>query len=766
MFVDRREPAYNPSRLMSATSSSRSRTAPAVNADQVLSQGPVLGLPSAQRRLIERSALLERMSGADWRVCVVAAPPGSGKTSLLSQWSLRDRRPTAWLALRPMHNSLPTLFADLAAAFAVARPDSAAAVARRRLRGRDVLRAVGLFCRALEADADGWLVVLDDVHQLSDPHAVDAVTALADLLPNGSLLSFGTRNAAALPLDRWRATGTALELGLRDLALSEGEAAALIADIGGAVDEEGLAQIMLQTEGWPAGVYLAGIALRRGRQEPAMPSPALGDGAIQSLLETEVLAGLDVASRRLLTLTSILHAVNGPLADHLTRGRRSAALLERLAEGNLMVMPLAGSGQRWYRYHSLLREVLLRQLDTGATDKPALHRRAAGWFERNGDRVEAVEHAIDGGDMETAARIIPSAGLAEYRSGRVAHVLRWLNRLDDQILARQPQLAMLATLIEAVEGDPLEATRWSVPALRQTSNRLPEDPRGPDRWLVRAMLCQEGPAAMLADADRSLEAHDENWPWRPLALVASASAAAMLDDMGAALARFGEVERAPEVSVAISRFIARAERALAAMADRRWADAEALLALDRSTLLGSSDVVRTAGLLWLVADARLCIHRGDVHGARERLVRALAGRVYLSWSVPWYAVRSLTELARAQLLLADQQGARMTLAQARDVLEARPRLGRLADSVTELMAQAAHSLNTGSGVSALTLAELRLLPLLQTYLSFKEIGERLGISGNTVKSEAMSIYAKLEASSRGEAVERAVEFGLLEDIFA
>jgi len=175
--------------------------------------------------------------------------------------------------------------------------------------------------------------------------------------------------------------------------------------------------------------------------------------------------------------------------------------------------------------------------------------------------------------------------------------------------------------------------------------------------------------------------------------------------------------------------------------------------------------VRMPATLWLVADARMSVHRGDLRTAAERLRRAQLGRVYLPWAVPWYGVRALTEMAHVQLLCNDGAGARTSVAQARDIARSRPQLGTLIRRLEEIELRARRGADATRGGSTLSPAELRLLPLLQTYLSFKEIGQRLGISSNTVKTEAMSIYGKLGASTRSEAVEQAVAAGLLEDAF-
>ena len=160
--------------------------------------------------------------------------------------------------------------------------------------------------------------------------------------------------------------------------------------------------------------------------------------------------------------------------------------------------------------------------------------------------------------------------------------------------------------------------------------------------------------------------------------------------------------------------------------------------------------------------ARIAIQRGDFDRGRPSLVQAQLLRPLANHAAPWLSVDSLLNLSRAYLAVSDPAGAQLALREAEHIVRRRPSLGTLTTQLVEVRARLADATSTLIGSSALTPAELRVLPFLPTYLSFQEIAERLMISRNTVKTHAMSIYGKLWASSRGEAVERAVEMGLLE----
>jgi LuxR family transcriptional regulator, maltose regulon positive regulatory protein len=181
-------------------------------------------------------------------------------------------------------------------------------------------------------------------------------------------------------------------------------------------------------------------------------------------------------------------------------------------------------------------------------------------------------------------------------------------------------------------------------------------------------------------------------------------------------------------------------------------------------------VLRRAGIeesyttpLVSAVQARAALHRADVPAARRELVRAQHLRPLLTYALPHLAVQARIELARVHLALADQAGARTLMREVDELFRRRPGLGTLVGEAGELRARLARDRGASvPGASALTAAELRLLPLLSTHLTFPEIGQDLFLSPHTVKSQAKSIYRKLGAATRSQVVTRARELGLLE----
>ena len=205
------------------------------------------------------------------------------------------------------------------------------------------------------------------------------------------------------------------------------------------------------------------------------------------------------------------------------------------------------------------------------------------------------------------------------------------------------------------------------------------------------------------------------------------------------------------------------ERSLVAMARSQWDRAEVLADQARSVLRRAGIEESYATPLVSAVRARAAMHRADLSAVHQELASAQRLRHLLTYALPHWAVQARIELARVHLALADLAGARTLMREVDDLLKRRPGLGSLAADAGALRAQLSRERGSSlPGASALTAAELRLLPLLSTHLSFPEIAGEMFLSRYTVKSQAISIYHKLGASSRNQAVARSRELGLLE----
>ncbi len=398
---------------------------------------------------------------------------------------------------------------------------------------------------------------------------------------------------------------------------------------------------------------------------------------------------------------------------------------------------------------------------------PELRRRAAQWCEDNGFPEAAIDYAQAAEDADRSARLFLSFARSVYSSGRVMTVRRWLGWFEDGgSLHRYPVLALAGAWLLVLTGEPEAALRMAAIAEANLSAELLDDgvtPAEAGVALFHAVMCSDGLEQMDDDVQRALKLTPDDTPNRVMGLQLSGVASLLAADGEVADNEFAKAADAGKhLGAAESVVVALAERSVLALARGDWEAAESLVDEARSFMEAHRfDDYPTSALVY-VAAARVALHRGRVKDASDDLVRAQRLRARLTYSMPWLAVQVRLELARAYLALADPAGARTMLREVEDVLRRIPDLGVLGELQRELTSKVRNAPATAPGVSTLTAAELRLLLYLPTHLSFRQIGERLGLSPHTVKSQAISIYRKLDVTSRSEAIEHARQLSLLE----
>jgi LuxR family maltose regulon positive regulatory protein len=458
----------------------------------------------------------------------------------------------------------------------------------------------------------------------------------------------------------------------------------------------------------------------------------------------------------------------GGLCDVVLDDRGSGRELAQIERSNLFLVPLDGE-RVWYRYHRVFRDVLRRELAESEPKLiPVLHGRAARWYESHGDLESAIDHARAAGDLDRVARILTTIARPLYNSGRVTTVERWLARFNKPgLLERYPAVALHGSWIHARRGRSIEAERWLELAELAIGKRRPSRQTAVMHgWasVIRASLCGDGVYQMIADAESALSQLPRDSSLRPSALIAlgagylllgqSRRADAILAEAAAEAGRFGATDS--EVIAIGERSIIASAQNDAATADRLALEARALV--ERSNLdgYGTTAIARTAS-------ARAALRHGRWDDARAELGKAeeLASRGDCG-AFPWFVLQSRIELARAYLALRETPAVRSQLTEIRRLLRERPHVGVLADEAAALEREVEAIPEVDGARAALTPAELRLLPLLATQLSFREIGEQLYVSRNTIKTQAISVYRKLGVASRSGAIDCAARLGLID----
>jgi LuxR family transcriptional regulator, maltose regulon positive regulatory protein len=369
--------------------------------------------PAIRAQLIERASLIGTLSTEPSRkLTLLSAPAGWGKTTLLAQWvnGADDRRRRGWLSLDASDNDPARFWVCAIAALHRASPGVAPRAYELIKMGADPQRVVlPTLLDELSAIDHQIALVLDDYHLVENRTVHEQLGFVVEQTPRTFQLVIATRSDPMLPLARLRARGELLELRAEELRFRAGEAADLFDGVlGSALTEAQVELLCRRTEGWAAGLHLAGLSLAGRSDAEAFIQNFAGDNRhIVDFLMAEVLDGQPPHLRSFLLRTSVLGRLSGALCDAVLQTSGSAAVLEMIERENLFVVPLDMS-RHWYRYHQLFGELLRIELRRTEPDIVAdLHRRAAAWLETEGLVDEAARHRVARGETASAERTAP-----------------------------------------------------------------------------------------------------------------------------------------------------------------------------------------------------------------------------------------------------------------------------------------------------------------------------------------------------------------------
>jgi len=720
-------------------------------------------VPAAPPWAVSRTALVNRLRATSPSLVTLIAPAGYGKTTLAAQWAERDRRPCAWLTVDESDDDPDVLLARLCDALERIRPDGDVAVVPAR-RPRPWPTELQRLASRLSTIGD-FVLVVDDAHLLRSRNATKVLATLAEHVPAGSTLALAGRLAPALPIARLRADGRLLELGAAELALSGRESEALLRGLDAGLTDADDAELLRRCEGWAAAIRLSGLAAREHAGGRDRPVPRGEDRFLAEYFRFELLSPLTDELRTFLRRTSVLRSLTAPACDAVLKRKDASSVLASLERRHLLLAPLDRHGEA-YRCHPLLRDLLARELaETEPTLVVRLHRRAADWFEAHGDPESALGHAEASGDVDRSARIVTAIALPTYYRGRIAEVESWLERFDDEArLEQYPAVAVLGGWIHALGGRPGAAERCLAAAERGAAlETAADDSVAPAISVLRAALCRDGVEQMCADIEAALGGLPAGSQWRPTALLLLGCTLVLRGQDALADAILAAAEESAErLDATDTLLVAISERSLLASArgEHELAEAHSVRARALAEEYRLDGYTTTA--LELAASARTSLRSSHWDKARTSLASAHALTPRLTEALPWLAVQTRLELTRAYVTLRDAEAAQAVLSEVLEILRRRPSLGVLPEQASELQLEVeamwAADERNGAG---LTRAELRLLPLLATHLSFREIGARLYVSRNTVKTQAISVYRKLGVSSRSDAIDHAARLGLV-----
>jgi len=722
---------------------------------------------AARGGFIKRPRLVSRVAEIpDAPLALLVAPAGYGKSTLLIEWEQVDERPFAWVMLDERHNDPVFLLGSIARSLNEIEPiDERVFAALTTSRPSFEKVVVPRLAEALQARDRPFVLVLDDVHAVTEADALNSLSALTERVPSGSRLALASRTRP-IRLGRLRAHHQLVELDAADLLMTPSEAHQLLRASGVEVSLEAADRLVEKTEGWPAAIYLAAAVALRDEDDVsvAIEQFAGDDRLVADYLREEFLAGLASDDLDFLTRSSVLDRLSGPLCDSVLEREGSGEKLRDLSHSNLLLTPLDRKDEQ-FRYHALLQQMLEGELNRLGEQPPQeLHARAAHWYTENGDVDRAVDHAIRSGRADQAGDLIWANTGPYVAAGREATVRGWVDSFPEEQVRSTPTLALAMATSEISHGNGGGVEHWTAHALNSLDGQ--EAPRRLElevaATLLRVTAAPSPGIRSMGEEMRGVNAvvPDES-PWKSVCCMVEGVAHQLSGEPDAARRLLEEGARRGAVAAPAVGALCLAQLALLALDqdDAARADELASRALKQADRFGLEEEASAAVIF--ATSALVLRRRGRVKDAVRHVKVSTRMVETFRDLAAWYEAEARITLARALLQLDDATHARAHLMDAgvymRRVEDA-PVLTRWLEDALERTDQVA-----ASAPWPLTAAELRILHLLPTHLSFREIADRLSVSTSTAKSHARAIYRKLDVSSRAEAVETAQAAGLIHE---
>jgi LuxR family maltose regulon positive regulatory protein len=699
----------------------------------VTAEAPVLALqlpergrtelrpPPFRRWMVPRARLVRRLVACrDTPIVLIVAPAGYGKSTLLAEWATRDSRPFAWVALEP-----------------VAPEDGV----------REALRLV--------EEAEPRVVVVDDA-QLADPASLQQLVEAAERLAEGATLALASRVMPDTPIGRLRAHHLVHEVTARELAMTGLEAARLLAATGLELSSGQLDRLVERTAGWPAPLYLAGLAIaEQPDADRAIADFSGADRLVADYVRSELLDTLTERQRTFLRRSAVLPRLTGPLCDAVLQTRGSTAMLATLRDRGVPLEPLDRCDTA-FQHHPLLAATLRGELTRIEPDlEPELRHRAVDWHEEHGEALEALHHAVAGHDSERAGRLLWALAPRAIAEGREASLGVWLDAFSDRQRCAHPLLALTCAAFHVAQGrrDHAERVLQAIGADEQPRAALA---------MLRACIARDGAEQMAEDAERACALAAPDSAAQALGRLLMGVAAHLTGDRARARPLLADAARRAVGRVHAVTALAHTQLALIAVDAADW-DGAARHAEEAYATLAPGAAPDPARALVLAVYAAVAAQRGELAQARHDAADARRLLASVEGFAPWVNGEAHVWLARAEFRLSDGPTARTLLARAARAQAQMPDAIVLQQWVHDGWDRADAFAETATGDGpTLTNAELRVLRLLPSHMSFREIGERLQVSPNTVKTQARSVYRKLNVGRRSAAVSRGRAAGLID----
>lgn len=723
--------------------------------------------PTLPDRLVQRSRLTDRLDAGltgQVRLVLASAPAGSGKSTLLASWLAQRPESSAWLQVEDADSDPARFWSYLIASIGHALPSAASSLRHIVINSdSDEHSMVSAMVNVLADLADPLVMVLDDYHLIDNASVHRGVERLIDLCPPTVTIVVSTRVDPPFRLGRLRVRGQVIEIRGSDFRFEAVEASSLLLHRDGRMlDTSVVERLCRRTEGWAAGLVLAGLSLQHSADPARFAESFQGDDQlVVDYMTDEFLAAESDGQLRRLLETSVLEQFNGALVNAVTDSTGGAQWLAETATTNQLLIGLDRTGS-WYRYHHLLRDLLRLEAEQTLTPEhlSELHRRAAAWFEAEGDPLRAIGHRLAAGEHRAAVRLMTVLGPQLISNGQIDTLRRLLERIGEPA-AHDPACALTWGWCEYIAGNYTRAREWVDTTHRVASPGFDPVITAPLRMNLAVAHGDVGTALELA---REMKATDQFATHGP-ELATSAGGAFMWAGQAA--------EAAEVLEIAVQRSVAADSRATHVLS-RIY---QAINNFDDSgDTSGAERALETAeelamGSYYRIAPAYALRARGAADPASARadalkavdLARRIPGDLALAYT--------LTTCGDTLLDAGDDAG-EVLLTEARAIVDRCPDPGIASRYLARIESRHGVSGQTRSIrggatrdadglVEQLTERETAVLRYLPTKLSQRDIASELYVSPNTVKTHCAAIYRKLGVGDRKAAVQAARDLGIL-----
>ena len=469
-----------------------------------------LNTPIPPPRTIQRSHLIQKLKtsvNAGKQITLISAPAGFGKTTCVLEWLNTIDTPFTWLSLDTQDNDPGCFFTYLIAALQKIEPDFGQEISAVINSGQippDESISTALINDMLRINCR-FIVLLDDFHTIHDNNILNVMHQIISNQPHQLHLVIITREDPDFPLARLRANNKLTEIRAKDLRFSNHDIQQLFKEIVKIpLSNEDVSLLERKTEGWAAGLQLAGLSLK----DASNPSDHIsnlsgGHRFILSYLTEQVLEQQPESVRDFLIQTSILEAFNSDLCDAVTQRSDSRHLLEQLYKANMFLVPL-DSHHRWFRYHHLFSDLLRELLNrTNTGEQRILHQRASQWLIRNDMISEAIQHLLSASDYAGCLSLLEEHAMSMVMHGYASTVHAWLDALPDEWRAKSVRTKIAFAWAYTLQG--------AYPQVIQSLDQI-KDPPAADgdatsraEWLVLNSLVE----FMRGDLDKCMKIASE-----------------------------------------------------------------------------------------------------------------------------------------------------------------------------------------------------------------------------------------------------------------